>query len=483
MNSRRVVKKSDAARTFIFGLLIFSFLPVKGIDAETWNVPASISTIQAAIDTATSSDTVAVAPGIYHERLSMIGKNLVLLGTGGSENTFLSGATFFSDCQSILYLEDVDSTCLISGFTFENGGDSCVFGGAIFVTTNDSLLACPRIENNTFRDNMAYNGGAISEWLYGRASIIGNRFENNIAFQHGGAIDIRIGSGGVIRNNLFLENKTVKIFSNQIINQGGAISLGISADTTYVRSNVLFGNEAGYGGGIAIANFAEGVLENNTIVLNRSSRIEPFRAAGIRVYDAYCKLQNNIIAFNANGWGIQASGGPVLEFACNDFFGNELGNYADVAPGLTDISADPLICNWLIEDFFLASNSPCLPAHSGNCGLIGARGEGCNQTIGVDEGPTDSHKPSLIRVHDFLPGAVVFFVQSEAGKEEQEGQLEIFDVQGRLVHRLPIVIGPTGKTYKWEGTDRRGTQASRGVYFARAGTKSSATAISFVFLE
>ena len=135
--------------------------PSSEVAARTWDVPSEIPTIQAAIDSAVSSDTVTVAPGTYHERLTITSKNLTLLGTGGAENTILSGALLSGDSLSILSLELVDSTTLVTGFTFQdNGNDSAdyTYGGGIDCFHD----AFPKIVNNVFRNNFATGAEALA---------------------------------------------------------------------------------------------------------------------------------------------------------------------------------------------------------------------------------------------------------------------------------------------------------------------------------
>ena len=83
----------------VAGLLLL--LPLSEVTARMWDILAEITTIQAAIDTAASGDTVSVAAGIYHERLTLLNKSLTLRGTSGRDSTFLSGAGFPADGISL----------------------------------------------------------------------------------------------------------------------------------------------------------------------------------------------------------------------------------------------------------------------------------------------------------------------------------------------------------------------------------------------
>ena len=60
--------------------------------AGTLNVPGDSPTIQGAINMATSGDTILVAPGTYVETIDLLGKQLVIEGTGGAAVTIIDAA-------------------------------------------------------------------------------------------------------------------------------------------------------------------------------------------------------------------------------------------------------------------------------------------------------------------------------------------------------------------------------------------------------
>jgi hypothetical protein len=77
-----------------------------------------------------------------------------------------------------------------------------------------------------------------------------------------------------------------------------------------------------------------------------------------------------------------AGSSPTL--ICCDLYGNEGGNWigciADQYGVNGNMSEDPLFCDPDNEDFTLREDSPCAPANSGGCGLIGAVPVGCGAT-------------------------------------------------------------------------------------------------------
>ena len=87
-------------------------------------VPGEFSTIQSAIDTARNGDTVLVENGNYYENL-IISKKQITLGSlfimDGDENHILNTIVDGGGNGSVLILDSVYTTTVITGFTFQNG--------------------------------------------------------------------------------------------------------------------------------------------------------------------------------------------------------------------------------------------------------------------------------------------------------------------------------------------------------------------------
>jgi len=136
------------------------------------------------------------------------------------------------------------------------------------------------------------------------------------------------------------------------------------------------GNQAGNsGGGMYCSN---AILTGCTFSGNESTL-----GGGMRFDSASPTLTACIIAFSTQGVAIYCdSSTPLL--VCCDLYGNEGGDWvgciADQYGVDGNFSEDPLFCDAPNGDFTLASNSPCLP-DSNDCGeLIGAHGEGCEES-------------------------------------------------------------------------------------------------------
>lgn len=402
-------------------LLVFLY-PANGTSA-TWTVPSEVAEIQAAIDTAASGDTVMVLPGTYSESLFLFDKNIVLLGRDGSEVTSLIGTGNNNSCilqvGSIDSTNAVDSTTFISGFTFMAGVDSAGFGGGILCEGEN---VSPIIEGNCFRDNLALCGGGIAVSFLAAPKIRLNEFFGNTALQNGGGIASRLGAAPEIEDNLFISN--VAQGQGGQVGQGGALALGLFSSSGSVMRNVLVRNDAHYGGGVAFLG-GNWLLSGNTISFNTSTGSEPFRPAGVRVDFATVNISNNIVSHNATGWGIQATQFSSVTLSCNDFWGNELGNYNNLAPGAGDFSENPLFCNAISDDFHLSLASPCVPESTG-CGLVGALGVGCG-VLSVPDERTRRKLPFQVVYNKGLLEVLVLENPGTLGKVE----IFLFDVAGR----------------------------------------------------
>jgi hypothetical protein len=88
---------------------------------------------------------------------------------------------------------------------------------------------------------------------------------------------------------------------------------------------------------------------------------------------------NNVIVGTAGAQAVVAPAGLVTD--CNVYWDTPDGIGVPLAA--TDRVIDPLFCDPTNGDLTVHAGSPCLPANSGGCGLIGALGQGCG-TVAVE---------------------------------------------------------------------------------------------------
>jgi hypothetical protein len=99
----------------------------------------------------------------------------------------------------------------------------------------------------------------------------------------------------------------------------------------------------------------------------------------VGIWGSNIQIDRTIIAFSA-GRAVECSYDSHVDWRCCDLYANEGGDAicGDDLDG--NFSADPLFCDAANGDYSLDWTSPCLPGNHPDgvdCGLIGARGQGC----------------------------------------------------------------------------------------------------------
>jgi hypothetical protein len=147
------------------------------------------------------------------------------------------------------------------------------------------------------------------------------------------------------------------VAGNLVLNAGGD---GIRSHDA-VDSNVV--------GRCAGAGIVAASAQHNTSYLNGGAGFEI--AVG---EDGTASISHNIACWNM-GPGLLWSGTGTPVLGCNDWFDNAGGAVSGTDVGVSDMSLDPLFCDLPADSVSLRADSPLLDAPA--CGLIGARGEGC----------------------------------------------------------------------------------------------------------
>ena len=300
------------------------------INGQDTLIVAPGETIQAAINAASPGDTVMVNPGTYTEDLTL--RSDVSVAGAGFNATTLRG----TGTKSVVTAVNVTNS-QFQGFTITRSGTSSSHAG-VDIRGGNVLFSNNRITGNQ-------NGAQI----YTASSSI---FRNNIVEKNG------YSDGTFVKYGIIVLHSTPLIANNVVVsNTGVGIYIGWDDST---GTQVI----------------------NNTVVGNTDS--------GIWCYsEANATIKNNIFARNTTG--ISASHGSVPFISFNNLWDNFWQNYDSqssgiAAPGLGDISADPLFNPLSSPPFALLEGSPSIDA--GDPSSIYNDSDGSRNDMGAFGGPT-----------------------------------------------------------------------------------------------
>src|SRR5262245_9404756 len=152
--------------------------------ATVRHVPGTFPTIQAAIDAASSSDTVQVAAGQYPESLTVVGKNLVMIGAGPH-------ATVVRPSVPARVLRvGPQITFSATGFSFDGGRARDGAGAFIGQGAVGTFRSCRFFENMTQSSDPGRGGGLFVDanaQLFLRRCEVRNSFASYSIFTGDGA--------------------------------------------------------------------------------------------------------------------------------------------------------------------------------------------------------------------------------------------------------------------------------------------------------
>jgi predicted outer membrane repeat protein len=324
------------------GMILAAFLGGSAARAFTFRVPDDFATIQAAVDVASSDDTVVVAPGTYrgvgNREISLHGEGIVLRSVGGSMVTVI-------DCEGMgrafTLVNGEPPAASIEGFRVirGNGGPEGLGGAVLCIASSATFLDC------SFESSEAAAGGGAIRCA--NASPL---------FRYCSIVDNRAGRGGGI-----------------LCDQGGSPKFYDCRIT---------GNVAGRGGAVYSAAPAFPILITCSIAGNRAETA----GGGI-----YCEagsppgMERDIVWYNCAPVGAQmaiAGGpGPALLCCCVDPLGVDgpteiMGTQVNLDPrfcGLESCSGAPTTEG----DYRLREDSPCVPGNNPCADWIGCSTEVC----------------------------------------------------------------------------------------------------------
>ncbi|MEA2077800.1 MAG: T9SS type A sorting domain-containing protein [Candidatus Marinimicrobia bacterium] len=310
----------------IFRLILLFFVVISNAFAFVWHVPDSLSTIQAAVDTAQHGDTVLVKN--VHQNagsVEIIGKKIALLSKNYISNpstyNISSGAALYGSVgtRPLLTINNADSS-MIKGFLFDQNGMEN--GGGIFIENSQNIL----IEGVYFKGNsLLVNNSGIT-------------LANTIHYSY-------------VSNDsslLLFINSTVNIQNSTWKNSEAFSLLEVSTNSEFSASNLaVYGNTCSshlYKIGSSYVYFDYITSYGNTTfapVWNFTS--------------AFVNISNSILEYSP----------PVDIAQCEISYSAVPGNY----PGTNNISQNPMIDTTGVFPVLL-DVSPCISAANPDTGGI-----------------------------------------------------------------------------------------------------------------
>ncbi len=300
------------------------------------DVPSEYGTIQAAIDAASTGQTVLVADGSYPENISFGGKDITVESVNGA------GSTSIENTAGVLVTFDAGSDSTLRGFTISNGTTGVVSVGSdvtIQECVIDGMSAAGIqhdgaggdhlvIEDTTISDNHPgiYSSDPASHVTLRRTEVTGNSVTGN-----GGGIQTA-GSGVHAFGRWTLEDCT---FSDNVASgSGGALYNTGSTFEMAVSDCVFEDNRAngGDGGAIALATGGGSNTFDRTIIRGNYASGDGggiYRADTSRWIYTNCIFSGNYAGGDGGGeYRLQAGFGTTYQFCTFS------GNSADRGGGL-----------------------------------------------------------------------------------------------------------------------------------------------------
>ena len=309
------------------------------------------ATIQAGIEAAAEGDTVLVEPGSYFGSNWIYSKNIILgsryLTTGDTSyihSTIIDGTG--ENCPLMIYGNNVNNACRVTGFTIQNGTTGCVYGqgGGVYVEGTD-----PRLDNLVIKNNHSTNfGGGICIKFDSFPSLDDIVIKNNIADELGGGIYVDYNASPVMNN--------IEIVNNSALHGGGIF--------VFDSSQIIMNNS------LIAQNFAITNYPNYPIYPTEG--YGGIEASGATIILNGCTISNN------QGGGMFLKNGSQVTMINSIYWWNEsimLSEGSDQGENMLSVSfsniqygwegegnidLNPLFCSAESGDYRLAENSPCI---------------------------------------------------------------------------------------------------------------------------
>lgn len=376
---------------------------VSAVNATIYYVEEGES-IQTAMNSSYSGDTIVVAPGNYTENINFANKNIVVTSSNPFdvaivESTIIRGNTEGTGYAVVRFSGSETSACKLTGFTLiqPRTGYNVIASAGSYSNSSGTKAT---IENNIISDNAF---GTNTVYTAGISNCDG-LIQNNIIKDNTANTDIGIFlcDGTIIKNR----------FLNNTINGSSSSLLGISwinysnSTTAYVYNNI-FAHNAG-AGKIEIARYSYN--NSNPVNVANNTISENYNTPSVRIYCGrryYEDYQMNNIICNTTHYSNDTYN-DIL-YSCihaatpySSIFGYTSGtniflDYPTETPEFKDVE------NY---DFRLAEGSPCIDTGTTdtnyNDNILWGDGNTSRNDIGAYGGPNNEWPIAInTNVYDF----------------------------------------------------------------------------------
>ena len=228
-----------------FGACILSLsLGASVATAEIIQVPGDFATIQQAIFSASSGDTIQVSAGVYAQSISVVGIDLEIVSVDGPESTVIEPSKSGGTCISINGSESAGT--VIEGFTIRNGLNPSL-GGGMSISGVEGVA----VRNCIFINNQADNGGGAGVAADSTAEFTDCVFRSNTADVDGGGLCILANGGFIVQRCRFEGNAAGQDGGGARVGASGLLDKGETAPR--ILNSIFTGNQTtGSGGGAYI---------------------------------------------------------------------------------------------------------------------------------------------------------------------------------------------------------------------------------------
>jgi len=260
------------------------------------------TTIQGAVNNATSGDTIIVRDGTYNENVDVDVAHLTIRSENGSANCFVN-ASYPNDSVFRMIVNYVD----ISGFTVENATGNNAAGIYLGLNANHCNISGNTVSNNN-----------VGIYLYISPD---NTLQNNI-------VNLNKKEG------IYMGQADRNILRNNIVNSNTGIGISIDhSDDIILRNNIANSNNYGIYMGYTVRS----VLRNNTANSNNESGINMDHSNNNT-------LRKNTV--NSNDCGVYMAYASNNNITCNGMYNNTgAGVYLESGNIVNNISYNNIIAN------------------------------------------------------------------------------------------------------------------------------------------